>query len=104
MNKAFVKETDAEDVDEDDIAAPALPPGSKNYMTPAGYAEWAKAIAAWSGILVPMAGEGKGAKPGRYRGLGVALGIMGIVAVVGGVAYAFSGGGLQRGEIAPRTG
>jgi transcription elongation factor GreB len=37
MNKAFVKETDARD-DEDDVAAPALPTGSKNYMTPAGYA------------------------------------------------------------------
>jgi transcription elongation factor GreB len=39
MNKAFVKETDAADADEDDIAAPALPVGSNNYMTPAGYAQ-----------------------------------------------------------------
>ena len=39
MNKAFVKESDAPDVDEDDLAAPALPAGSKNYMTPAGYAQ-----------------------------------------------------------------
>jgi transcription elongation factor GreB len=38
MNKAFVKEADTADVDEDDVAAPALPAGSKNYMTPAGYA------------------------------------------------------------------
>ncbi len=38
MNKAFVKESDAPDADEDDIAAPALPTGSKNYLTPAGYA------------------------------------------------------------------
>jgi len=38
MNKAFVKETDAADVDEDGVSAPALPVGSKNYMTPAGYA------------------------------------------------------------------
>ena len=38
MNKAFVKETEAADDDEDDLAAPALPVGSKNYMTPAGYA------------------------------------------------------------------
>jgi transcription elongation factor GreB len=38
MNKAFVKETDAADDDEDDFAAPVLPAGSKNYMTPAGYA------------------------------------------------------------------
>ncbi len=39
MNKAFVKESDAADADEDDIASPALPAGSKNYMTPAGYAQ-----------------------------------------------------------------
>jgi transcription elongation factor GreB len=38
MNKAFVKETEAPDDGEDDLAAPALPLGSKNYMTPAGYA------------------------------------------------------------------
>jgi transcription elongation factor GreB len=38
MNKAFVKESDAADADEDDVAAPALPAGAKNYMTPAGYA------------------------------------------------------------------
>jgi transcription elongation factor GreB len=36
MNKAFVKEADPPD--EDDLAAPALPAGSKNYLTPAGYA------------------------------------------------------------------
>ena len=36
MNKAFVKETDQDD-DDDVIQAPAIPPGSKNYMTPAGY-------------------------------------------------------------------
>jgi transcription elongation factor GreB len=38
MNKAFTRETDAADDDED--AGPGLPPlpaGSKNYMTPAGY-------------------------------------------------------------------
>ena len=38
MNKAFVKESDVPEDDEDDVAAPALPSGSKNYMTPAGYA------------------------------------------------------------------
>jgi transcription elongation factor GreB len=39
LSKAFTKETDAED-DEDggDGAMPALPGGSKNYITPAGYA------------------------------------------------------------------
>lgn len=39
MNKAFVKESDAPDDDDaDDVAAPPLPAGTKNYMTPAGYA------------------------------------------------------------------
>lgn len=37
MNKAFVRETDAED-DDDDFVAPPLPTGTKNYMTPTGYA------------------------------------------------------------------
>jgi transcription elongation factor GreB len=37
MNKAFVKESDA-DEDDDAPAAPALPPGSKNYMTAGGHA------------------------------------------------------------------
>ncbi|BEP60272.1 transcription elongation factor GreB [Variovorax sp. V213] len=39
MSKAFTKETDADgDDDGGDSTAPALPSGSKNYMTPAGYA------------------------------------------------------------------
>lgn len=38
MNKAFMRETDAPDDDEDELTAPSLPAGSKNYMTPAGYA------------------------------------------------------------------
>lgn len=39
MSKAFTRESDsAGDDDEDDIAPPALPAGSKNYLTPAGYA------------------------------------------------------------------
>lgn len=37
MNKAFVKESDADD-EEDDVGLPALPAGSRNYLTPAGYA------------------------------------------------------------------
>jgi len=37
MSKAFTKESDAADED-DDLALPALPPGGKNYITPAGYA------------------------------------------------------------------
>jgi transcription elongation factor GreB len=38
MNKAFTREPDAADEDGgDDVAAPALPQGVRNYMTPAGY-------------------------------------------------------------------
>jgi len=36
MNKAFVKESDAEE-DEDPAGAPALPPGTRNYMTVNGH-------------------------------------------------------------------
>ncbi|MEY3899145.1 MAG: transcription elongation factor GreB, partial [Pseudomonadota bacterium] len=36
MNKAFVKESDADE--DDDIAGlPPIPPGAKNYITPQGY-------------------------------------------------------------------
>ncbi len=40
MNKAFTRENDAaDDADDDDLeAAPALPLGSRNYMTPGGFA------------------------------------------------------------------
>jgi transcription elongation factor GreB len=41
MSKAFTRETDSgrdDEGDEDDVALPALPSGSKNYLTPAGYA------------------------------------------------------------------
>ncbi len=39
MNKAFTREPDAPEEDDDDaVAAPAVPAGSKNYMTPGGYA------------------------------------------------------------------
>jgi transcription elongation factor GreB len=37
MNKAFVRE-DAPEEEDDDGGAPPLPPGSNNYMTPAGHA------------------------------------------------------------------
>jgi transcription elongation factor GreB len=38
MNKAFVKESDADDDDADGAAlAQAIPAGAKNYITPAGY-------------------------------------------------------------------
>ncbi|ALV08170.1 transcription elongation factor GreB [Roseateles depolymerans] len=39
MSKAFTKESDAADPDDDDSPSlPAIPKGSRNYMTPAGYA------------------------------------------------------------------
>jgi transcription elongation factor GreB len=39
MSKAFTKENDSGDGDDsdDDIALPALPAGTRNYLTPAGY-------------------------------------------------------------------
>ncbi|NRR30039.1 transcription elongation factor GreB [Oxalobacteraceae bacterium] len=37
MNKAFVKESDNDDDEEAAALALAIPPGSKNYITPAGY-------------------------------------------------------------------
>jgi len=37
MNKAFVKEPDGEEDDDDPVGVPALPAGTKNYMTPAGH-------------------------------------------------------------------
>jgi transcription elongation factor GreB len=36
MSKAFTRETDQDD--DDDIGLPALPAGTRNYITPAGYA------------------------------------------------------------------
>ncbi|WP_372524340.1 transcription elongation factor GreB [Piscinibacter sp.] len=38
MNKAFTREPEADTGDDDELALPALPQGSKNYVTPAGYA------------------------------------------------------------------
>jgi len=37
MNKAFTREVDREDEEDDDVAAPLLPQGAKNYITVAGY-------------------------------------------------------------------
>lgn len=36
MNKAFVKENDGDEQGDDDIQAPLIPVGAKNYMTPNG--------------------------------------------------------------------
>jgi transcription elongation factor GreB len=38
MSKAFTREQDGDDEDEDTPDAPKLPSGTKNYITPAGYA------------------------------------------------------------------
>src|SRR5258706_4710918 len=40
MSKAFTRETenDGNDDEDDDVGLPALPAGTKNYLTPAGYA------------------------------------------------------------------
>ena len=37
MNKAFVKESDNEEEDDEPAGVPSLPPGTRNYMTPAGH-------------------------------------------------------------------
>ncbi len=37
MNKAFTREVDREDEEDDDVAAAVLPQGAKNYITVAGY-------------------------------------------------------------------
>jgi transcription elongation factor GreB len=36
MNKAFTRESDGED-DDDELALPSIPAGTRNYITPAGY-------------------------------------------------------------------
>ncbi len=38
MSKAFTKENEQQDGDDDEVGLPALPQGTRNYMTPAGYA------------------------------------------------------------------
>ncbi|RQP25130.1 transcription elongation factor GreB [Piscinibacter terrae] len=38
MNKAFTRESEGGDEDDDDVSLPALPQGTKNYVTPGGYA------------------------------------------------------------------
>jgi len=37
MSKAFTRESDSQDDDDRDAAVPALPAGTKNYITPQGY-------------------------------------------------------------------
>ena len=38
MSKAFTREVEAADDDADEVSAPALPQGARNYLTPQGYA------------------------------------------------------------------
>jgi len=38
MSKAFTRETDGSDGDEEEVAVPSIPAGTKNYLTPQGYA------------------------------------------------------------------
>jgi transcription elongation factor GreB len=38
MNKAFVRESDGDDDDEEFQLSPSIPPGTRNYITPAGHA------------------------------------------------------------------
>jgi len=38
MSKAFTKESSSDNDDDDDVGLPALPAGTKNYVTPQGYA------------------------------------------------------------------
>ena len=47
MNKAFTREADGDGDDDgdDEVAAPALPAGTQNYLTPAGYAAAARGAA-----------------------------------------------------------
>jgi len=37
MNKAFTRDVDREDEEDDDVPAAVLPSGAKNYVTVAGY-------------------------------------------------------------------
>jgi transcription elongation factor GreB len=37
MNKAFVRESETDEDDDEPVGVPALPAGTKNYMTPAGH-------------------------------------------------------------------
>ncbi len=37
MNKAYTREPEGADDDDEDVALPALPQGTRNYVTPAGY-------------------------------------------------------------------
>jgi transcription elongation factor GreB len=37
MSKAFVRESESADDDDEDLSLPALPPGTRNYITPAGH-------------------------------------------------------------------
>ena len=68
MNKAFTREVDREDEEDDDVAAPVLPSGAKNYVTVAGYQRLRQepggptaydTVEEFSGPLVPFAGPAR---------------------------------------------
>jgi transcription elongation factor GreB len=56
MSKAFTRETDGDDDDDETAAAAPLPAGSRNYVTPQGYARL-------RGELLDA--DGRGAPEGR---------------------------------------
>ena len=49
MSKAFTRESDDGD-DDDDVGAPSIPAGAKNYVTPAGYARLRAAGMRWLAV------------------------------------------------------
>ena len=57
MSKAFTKESDA-GADDDEIVAPAMPAGAKNYMTPAGYRRLREELLSLVDGARPKVGEG----------------------------------------------
>ena len=74
MSKAFTKETDSDDEDDLPDAGVPLPAGSKNYMTPAGFARLASELAHLTGVERPQvvevvawaAGNGDRSENGDY--------------------------------------
>jgi transcription elongation factor GreB len=57
MSKAFTKETDDDPDDDLPDAAPALPKGAKNYITPAGYARLEDELRHLTGVERPKVVE-----------------------------------------------
>lgn len=74
MSKAFTKESDGGDEEEDLPEGVALPPGSRNYMTPAGFDRLSSELARLTGVERPQvvevvswaAGNGDRSENGDY--------------------------------------